>query len=153
LRLGTTRKQLFGDRELAGVTVGKDGGRHDLDASFSKGVEHIASQISVVSKMASLVLVQARRWYSTEVPKCLFQDFGSWVGYDLLGSAGALDQASLLSSRIVSKLLLCKIQRSVDGRRACALSVWLERARLSKLLTNVVHVDFEANAVRGLAIP
>jgi hypothetical protein len=106
-----------------------------------------------VSKMASLVLVQARRWYSTEVPKCLFQDFGSWVGYDLLGSAGALDQASLLSSRIVSKLLLCKIQRSVDGRRACALSVWLERARLSKLLTNVVHVDFEANAVRGLAIP
>jgi len=42
-RLGTTRKQLGGDRELAGVTVGKDGGRHDLDADFSKGVEYIAS--------------------------------------------------------------------------------------------------------------
>jgi hypothetical protein len=27
--------------------VGKNGGRHDLDASFSKGVEHISSQFSV----------------------------------------------------------------------------------------------------------
>jgi len=92
-RLGTTRKQLGGDRELAGVTVGKDGGRHDLDASFSKGVEYIASQFSVgVEDALAGVGPSAKMVFHGIVPKCLFQDFRSWVGYDLLGSAGALDQ-------------------------------------------------------------
>jgi hypothetical protein len=137
--------------------VRKDSGGHDFDASFSKGVEYIAPQISVgVEDGLAGFGPGAKMVFHGIVPKCLFQDFGSWVGYDLLGSADALDQASPLSSRIVSKLLLCKIQRSVDGRRAGALSIWLGRAGLSKLpinVINVVHVDFEANAVSRLAIP
>jgi hypothetical protein len=46
-------------------------------------------------------------------------------------------------------LLLCNTPRSVDGRRACALSVWLERARLSKLPISIDCV-FDASLVPGL---
>ena len=92
-RLGTTRKPLCGDRKSASITVGKDGGRHDLDASVSKGVEYIASQISVdVEDALAGVGPSAQIVFNRIVPKGLFQDFGSWVGNDLFGSAGTLDQ-------------------------------------------------------------
>jgi hypothetical protein len=73
--------------------VGKDGGRHDLDASLSKGVEDIASQISVgVEDALARVGPGAKMVFHGIVPKSLFQDFGSWVRSDLFGSAGTIDQ-------------------------------------------------------------
>ncbi len=92
-RRGTTRKAFRGNRELASVTVRKDGGHHELDAGFSKGVEYIAPQISVgVEDALARVGPSAKMVFHGTVPKSLFQDFGSWVGNDPFRWAGTFDQ-------------------------------------------------------------
>jgi hypothetical protein len=76
---------------------------HDLDASFSKRVEYIASQFSVgVEDALAAVGPSAKMVFHGIVPKRLFQDFGSRVGYDLFGSAGALMVISLVASNVLS---------------------------------------------------
>ena len=63
------------------------------DASFSKGVEYIASQISVdVEDALAGVGPSAKIVFNRIVPKSLCHDFVSWVRSDLFGSAGTLDQ-------------------------------------------------------------